>query len=264
MYRTKTNIFFKIKMKKFRLKIIGNGKINLILIHGWAFDSNVWIYIIQNLYKYFKIYLIDLPGYGINSNITVNNIEDIIRILKYNCPNNSIWIGWSLGGLIVNKIANKFPKKILGIINIASSPCFIKKISWPGNSKKIFYNIYKNMKNNYFKTIKNFLEIQMLYKKNNFLKKKLLNHSQPKNKSIKIGLKIILEEDFRKFNYYTSIPILYILGEYDSIIPNKTYFILKENKNINCVNIQKAAHTLILFNYEEVCSHILIFIKNIK
>ncbi|AWI49443.1 alpha/beta fold hydrolase [Buchnera aphidicola] len=114
-------------MKNFYWKTIGHGKINLIVLNGWGFNSKIWFIIINQLNNIFKFYLIDLPGIGINKHLLPVKIDEISEILYYYMPKNSIWLGWSMGGLITNRFASLYPQNILGVINVTSSPCFIKK-----------------------------------------------------------------------------------------------------------------------------------------
>lgn len=123
------------KTKKFYWNIIGNGNIDIIMLNGWGFTSKIWFFIVQELNEIFKFHLIDLPGIGINKNLPPLKIDEIIKVLHYYMPKNAILLGWSIGGLIANQLASLYPKNILGIINITSSPCFIKKkMAW--NRKK--------------------------------------------------------------------------------------------------------------------------------
>ncbi|QCI24576.1 alpha/beta fold hydrolase [Buchnera aphidicola (Muscaphis stroyani)] len=114
-------------MKSFYWETLGTGNINLILIHGWGFNSQIWFFIIKEFSSFCKIYLIDLPGHGKNKNLPNMEIDEIVQKLRVTIPKNSIWIGWSIGGLIASRFALLYPKYVLGIITISSSPCFILK-----------------------------------------------------------------------------------------------------------------------------------------
>ena len=64
-----------------KIKTIGQRKINLVLLHGWGINKNIWFCIEKILLQYFTLHLIDLPGYGENSNIKLNNISHIIDLI---------------------------------------------------------------------------------------------------------------------------------------------------------------------------------------
>ena len=54
-------------MNKFDVSTMGKGP-KLVLIHGWGSNSNIWIPITQKLSKMYKVYLVDIPGYGLHKN----------------------------------------------------------------------------------------------------------------------------------------------------------------------------------------------------
>lgn len=115
------------QMKKFFLNTIGDGKINVILLSGWGLNSKIWFFIIKKLRFFFKFYLIDLPGIGVNKSLKPMKIEQIIDILHEKLPKQSLWIGWSIGGIIASQFALLYPQDVLAVFTVASSPCFIKK-----------------------------------------------------------------------------------------------------------------------------------------
>ncbi|CAL4325131.1 Pimeloyl-[acyl-carrier protein] methyl ester esterase [Buchnera aphidicola (Thelaxes suberi)] len=256
-------------MQKLYVKKIGTGRVNLILIHGWGYNSNIWFKINQILNKNFLIHLVDLPGYGNNNNIQSANIYDTIDILYYNLPTNAIWVGWSIGGLIISKLAIIYPNCIAGIINITSSPCFIKKPQWPGITIKKLNDLYQNMQKNYFNSINNFLKLQI--KDNLYLKKyekKTLNkiiykHFPPSYITIKNNMKIIQETDIREDINKIKIPIMYIFGDIDPIIPNNIKNILITKFNKKSFIIKNCGHMPFLSHYHILCKYILFFKKNI-
>ncbi|AYN24547.1 alpha/beta fold hydrolase [Buchnera aphidicola] len=114
-------------MKNFYWTTVGNGNINVILLNGWGFNSKIWFFIVNKLNSKFKFHIIDLPGMGLNKHLFPLKIDEITEVLYHYMPKNAVWLGWSIGGLVANKFASLYPENILGIINVASSPCFIKK-----------------------------------------------------------------------------------------------------------------------------------------
>jgi carboxylesterase BioH (pimeloyl-CoA synthesis) len=88
---------------------IGSGP-DLVLLHGWGFNSELFNDLIDQYKNQYRITKIDLPGHGRSDNVDGGLNEwcnEIIKIL----PNNPILLGWSLGGLLAIKIATqiKYP-----------------------------------------------------------------------------------------------------------------------------------------------------------
>lgn len=252
---------------------IGFGKINLVLLHGWGCNSKIWFFIIKKLIPYFRLYLIDLPGFGYNSqyfgNISLEKITEIIS--KIPIPNDSIWLGWSLGGLVASKIAILNPKKIKAVINVSSSPCFVSKKKWPGINLIIFNKFKKKLELNYLNTIKNFFLLYLFNKrnirKNNiFLEKFIFSQPLPNLVNLKNGINILQETDLRKEMKKIKIPVLYIYGKYDYIIPYNISNLLKKSNNKYIKShfiIDNSYHAPFISQTKIFCKKIIKFTKNI-
>ncbi|XBC39194.1 MAG: pimeloyl-ACP methyl ester esterase BioH [Buchnera aphidicola (Nurudea shiraii)] len=246
-------------MNKFHWTVLGNGKFNLILIHGLGFNSNIWHLLLPKLYTNFKIYLVDLPGYGKNTHLKFTNLNNIAKFLAKYIPSSSILLGWSMGGLITHKIAIFCPKKIKGIINVSSSPCFIKHDNWPGISKNILNELYTKLILNYKKTIKDFINIQFLHLKNldlkiQILKKLVLSYPKPTLSTLKKGLKLLCSSDLRKEISKIKIPYLKIYGAWDVLVPKEIFYILdKENSNTKSIIMKNSSHAPFISEQHKFC-----------
>ncbi|WP_343192565.1 alpha/beta fold hydrolase [Buchnera aphidicola (Taiwanaphis decaspermi)] len=255
-------------MNKFIYKIIGNGKTNLIMIHGLGFNNKVWYLNIPYLKKNFTLYLIDLPGFGKNKNINFKSLEYVSRLIYNIVPKNSVWLGWSLGGLIVNKIALLYPDYIKALVIVASSPCFVLKKKWPGITIKNINKMFNELKKNTDLYIKKFMLSNVFIYKNenyNFFIKKRINNKKISYNILKDIKKIFLYEDLRKKKIFFKIPVLRIYGEHDKIIPKSIVKILdKNNKNTYSKIIKHAAHAPFISQPKIFNSIIINFIKNLK
>lgn len=246
-------------MKNFSWNVIGRGKINIIILNGWGIHTEIWKFIVHNLRHQFKFHLIDLPGSGKNKNITPIKIDKIIEILRQKMPKNSIWIGWSIGGLIVNYFGLCYPEYVLAIINVASSPCFIEKKNWPGIKKNVVNKLYFNLKTRYHQTIRNFLDLEQIISQKFHsdiivLKNILSLQSQPHLELLKNNLEIIFLLDLRLDIILLRTPLLRIYGELDNLVPTSIIPILdKQWPQTKSVVIKKAAHAPFITNKNEFC-----------
>lgn len=220
-------------MQSFFWKTIGSGKKNIIFLHGWGFNAQIWSNTIPYYSKNFKLHVIDLPGYGKNKNFSCYLLSDIIEVISNHAPKKSILIGWSLGGLIASKIAIQYPKKIYGLIIISSSPCFCEKENWPGVKIKILNNFALQLKNNFKNTMNRFFSIQLLGAKkqtNNIrkLKENFFNQPDPSFDTLMSGLKILKNTDIRYSLKNLKIPVLKIYGNLDILIPKQAIPAIKK------------------------------------
>ena len=195
---------------------IGTGP-DLILLHGWGFNSELFNELIDQYKNQYRITKIDLPGHGRSDDVN-GGIDDwcdeIIKIL----PNNPIILGWSLGGLLAINIASKIQTSQL--ILVASSPNFVKNERWKfGIDADNFQQFSDALQLNLSKGLKRFVSLQTQDK----AQSKALNQSIDKfpasTKALNQGLEILLTTDLLDEFKQLKIPIEVILGNHDTLIP---------------------------------------------
>lgn len=105
----------------------GEGKTNLVFLHGWRSNGLVWKDIVDKIdLKKYTIYLLDLPGFGDSPNpkktFTIldysNTVSKFIQKLGLK---NVIIIGHSFGGRITIKLSALHPELVKKIILIDSA-----------------------------------------------------------------------------------------------------------------------------------------------
>ncbi len=116
----------------------GEGKKNILLIHGNMSSSKHWEPIIDDLAEAYHIYAVDLRGMGKSSyNSSFNSLrelaEDIKDFIDYNHLDNLTVVGWSTGGGIGMELAINYPDLVEKLVLISS-------VSYKG------YPIYKKDK----------------------------------------------------------------------------------------------------------------------
>ncbi|XBC37627.1 MAG: pimeloyl-ACP methyl ester esterase BioH [Buchnera aphidicola (Meitanaphis microgallis)] len=254
-------------MKKFFWNTIGTGKVHLVLIHGWGFNSKIWNTLLSELNTNFTIHLVDLPGFGKNNALQFMNLKNTAKLLAQYIPKNAILLGWSMGGLIISKMALSYPEKIKGLISVSSSPCFLIRPNWPGISKNTLLKFYCQLVKNYEKTIENFIRIQTinskyLNKDTNILKKIVLSQPKPRMSTLKKGLELLYSSDLRKEITKIKIPFLRIYGSLDALVPKTIAKILdKKLPNSQSVIINRCTHAPFISDKYKFCSIILKFSK---
>ncbi|MDQ9387065.1 alpha/beta fold hydrolase, partial [Serratia marcescens] len=111
---------------------IGEGERDLVLLHGWGLNAEVWSCIQARLAPHFRLHLVDLPGYGRSQGFGALSLEQMTEIVLAAAPPQAWWLGWSLGGLVASQAALMQPERLKGLITVASSPCFAARDEWPG------------------------------------------------------------------------------------------------------------------------------------
>jgi pimeloyl-[acyl-carrier protein] methyl ester esterase len=251
-------------MKLF-IKKRGSGT-PLILLHGWGFDSSIFDNLAQHLEKHFQIWQVDLPGYGNSENVNDYSLKILSKVIVNHCPNNAIYLGWSLGGLIAISIAENYPQKVKSLILVASSPSFIKQDNWKyALSRKILYNFSKQLHNDYTTTLIRFLTLQVKGSDNASKQLKILKQNFIKKNEVDIrtlnnGLSLLINSDLRKNNI--KCPIYLCLGERDMLIPAKMAEQWQSvQKNLIYQIIQGAGHLPFLSHTEIFIDKLLEFLR---
>lgn len=196
---------------------VGTGQ-DLVLLHGWALNSDCFQDVVKQYKTQYRITVIDLPGHG-RSDMVLGKIdawcEEIIKILPKKPP---ILLGWSLGGLLAINIAQKI--KLSKLILLASTPKFVKDSSWDYGVNAINFKLFSNaLKLNLSKGLKHFIGLQT----NNKAQIRLLHHTidalPASSDALNQGLDILLNTDLREPLKQLTIPVHAILGDSDILIP---------------------------------------------
>ncbi len=115
----------------------------LILIHGFPFDSLLWLQNLEVLSAKFKVYAIDLCGFGQSSrNVKKPDYrlysEQLLAFIDYLGLQRAHLIGHSLGGGVCIKFAQDHRDRIDKLVLVASAGLPVKQsftarfIKWPG------------------------------------------------------------------------------------------------------------------------------------
>lgn len=109
---------------------LGTGK-PVVFFHGWGFDSQIWQPLMPALLasKRYQLFMVDLPGFG---QTELMAWDHFCSQLLPQLPSTFALIGWSLGGLCASRLTLMAPLRVTHLINIASSPYFMRTQDWPG------------------------------------------------------------------------------------------------------------------------------------
>lgn len=196
---------------------IGTGP-DLVLLHGWGFNSELFNDLIDRYKNEYRITKIDLPGHGRSDDVEggLNEwCDEIIKIL----PNNPTLLGWSLGGLLAINIATKI--KICKLVLAASTPNFVQNSNWEyGINADNFSQFSDALEFNLSKGLKRFVSLQIQDK----AQLKSLNQSidalPATTTALNQGLDILLSTDLTEQLLKLTIDIKVILGMKDTLVPN--------------------------------------------
>ncbi|EKE01233.1 MAG: hypothetical protein ACD_21C00189G0015 [uncultured bacterium] len=208
------------------IKVCGSGE-DIVLLHGWAMHSGVWVDMAKQLAQSHRVTLLDLPGFG-DSDLVFGGyeLEDIAQQIFAIIPAKAIWMGWSMGGLIAMWIAIHHPEAVKKLILVSSSPCFIEKPNWPGINPGVFDQFDVSLKKDVQHAILRFLNLQLgenqyvaRQKHLRQLKALMFAKKLPTIDALIGGLDLLRNIDMRPQLFAIKCPVLFILGEVDRLVP---------------------------------------------
>jgi pimeloyl-[acyl-carrier protein] methyl ester esterase len=240
-----------------KVSTVGRGK-NLVFLHGWGVNSGVWQPLIDILKDEFCITTIDLPGYGLNHQTipTPYNLQNITKMVAENLTSNCILIGWSLGGLVAQQIANIYPEKLKQLVLICSSPKFSKSTDWPGIEPKVLHLFKQQLALDFTKTLERFLAIQTMGSLNarldvKTIKQAVQQYHRPSPIALSAGLDMLQNIDLREQFKTLLIPCQMFFGRLDTLVPEKVATQAQQlNSNVKIEIISNASHAPFISNTE--------------
>ena len=98
-------------------EISGNGKENLVLLHGFMENLSIWSEMEKSISEHFTLIKIDLPGHGKSEVLKeIHTMEFMAEEVKKVTDHLEIdhfhLLGHSMGGYTSLAFAEKFPKKL--------------------------------------------------------------------------------------------------------------------------------------------------------
>ncbi|MCG8709701.1 pimeloyl-ACP methyl ester esterase BioH [Brenneria sp. 4F2] len=243
----------------------GVGKTDLVLLHGWGLNAQVWHCISPRLAPHFRLHLVDLPGYGKSQGFGAMSLEDMAATVLAQAPARAIWLGWSLGGLVASRIALSAPQRASGLITLASSPSFSARAAWPGIKPEVLHGFQQQLSEDFQRTVERFLALQTLgtvtaRQDARLLKRVVLEQSMPAVEVLNGGLEILRQTDLRQPMAELTLPLLRMYGALDGLVPRKVAALLDRLwPRSSSVVIPKAAHAPFISHPEVVVEQIMAF-----
>lgn len=204
---------------------IGCGP-DILLLHGWGLNSEVWQPLLDRLQSHFCFHLLDLPGFGVNHQLAPDhyNLATVTELVARHLTRPTVVLGWSLGGLVAQQLALQYPQRVRALVCITSSPRFLADDNWPGIKDDVLRAFAAQLRSDPAATVERFLAIQALGSERaradiQLLKQQISRRPTANPVALKHGLNILREADLRHQLKQIECPTLRIYGRNDSLVP---------------------------------------------
>ncbi|MHC9005692.1 pimeloyl-ACP methyl ester esterase BioH [Enterobacter adelaidei] len=247
-------------MKTLWWQTVGTGNCHLVLLHGWGLNAEVWNCINEELASHFTLHLVDLPGFGRSRDFGPMSLDEMAQQVLAAAPQNAVWLGWSLGGLVASQIALTRPERVSALVTVASSPCFSAQASWPGIKPDVLAGFQQQLSEDFQRTVERFLALQTMGTETarqdaRALKQTVLSLPMPDVEVLNGGLEILKTVDLREPLSALTMPHLRIYGYLDGLVPRKVVPLLDSLwPESESQVIAKAAHAPFISHPAEFCS----------
>ncbi len=253
-------------MNRLYWQTFGEGDRDLVLLHGWGLNAEVWRYIAARLAPHFRLHLVDLPGYGRSQDFGPMSLEEMADIVLAAAPEKAAWLGWSLGGLVASQIALVAPDRVDALITVASSPCFAAQDEWPGIRPEVLHGFEHQLSEDFQRTVERFLALQTLGSESarqdaRMLKAVVLDQPMPAVEVLNGGLEILRQVDLRQPMRQLTMPFLRIYGALDGLVPRRVAGLLDIIWPDSSSRVmEKAAHAPFVSHPDAFCEEIMRFL----
>lgn len=194
----------------------------LVLLHGWGCNREVWRPLLVLLRPWANITLLDLPGCapGVITGSSMDLSELLVNILEQ-APQQAVYVGWSLGGQLALELALREPERVSTVVTICSNPRFVACDDWPGMDANVFRQFRKDVEVNPVAALKRFDSLQV---SGSPQPRPLLRQLQklaraPASADMLTGLAWLGELDQRESLTCLRPPQLHLLASEDGLVP---------------------------------------------
>lgn len=207
-----------------RLASYTSGAAELVLLHGWASDSEIWRSLVPALRRHFHVTLVDLPGFGRSAACEFHRdpalvIKQLLPIL----PDSAVYCGWSLGGMLATAIAASRPERVRALVTLASNAIFVADEAWSGAMPAVdFFAFQAVLEKSPAKGLRRFNLLQLHSdERATTVQAQLRNQKTPLNDSaLAEGLYCLQSMDNRSALSNLSCPVMHVFGAEDALVPS--------------------------------------------
>lgn len=204
--------------------VYGDGP-DLVLVHGWGMHGGLWQSWATELGRSFRVHVVDLPGHGHSVQEKVpqtldawaEQVGDVV-------PADACWLGWSLGGQVALAAAGN-GQPVRSLVLLASTPRFVTAADWQtAVAADVFDQFAEQLENDIERTLGRFLALQVRTAEHGGETLRRLraawgSRPAPALQALHTGLEFLRECDLRSTLAELSMPVYWLLGERDTLVP---------------------------------------------
>jgi pimeloyl-[acyl-carrier protein] methyl ester esterase len=233
-------------------------KIDTVFLHGWAMNSAVWQPCLQQLPDSINPLCIDLPGHGDRVNVSAGTLDEYVEHVARQIAGPVLLVGWSLGGLVSLRLAQRYPEKVSALFQVAANPKFVQDSGWPtAIEASVFDQFASSLEKDRIKTIRRFLALQVRGTDTSIqtvreLQAAIDERGLPDIEALFAGLKLLSDTDLTEALQALDCPVSWLLGDKDALVPIELARVLRQmSADIDIHVVAGAGHAPFISHPEE-------------
>jgi len=222
---------------------------HLVLLHGWGLHGGVWSPVRAALEKRFTVMAFDLPGHGFSAFTPLKGFDEAVDAIAAQVPEGSLVCGWSLGGLLAQRLARRHPLRARALALVSTTPCFVERDDWPHAMKvETLAGFASGLRTDLDATLKTFVVLNAAGGANarpaiRALADELVARGAPDPSALDVGLEILRTTDLRADAPAIAQPAIVIHGRRDALAPVEAgRWLAAHLPRARLVELEDAAH----------------------
>jgi len=200
--------------------------IDLVLLHGWGMNNGVWQDLPDALRERCRLHPVELPGHGeAPFDPARTGLPDWADDCLERAPEQAVWLGWSLGGLVGLQAARQAPERIGALVLMTTTPRFVQARDWrPAMPEATLAQFHDALVAEPAATLERFLALQVRGSDDargtlRRLRTRVAARPEPDPKALAAGLDLLAGEDLRGPLPDIRAPALWLFGNRDTLVP---------------------------------------------
>ncbi len=204
------------------LSATGGAQQELVLLHGWGSNREIWRPLLAGLRPWANITLLDLPGCapGLACGEEIE-WEAVLEAVLAAAPARAVYLGWSLGGQLALALAAHHPQRVAAVVTVCSNPRFVAEPGWPGMEPAAFAGFRAACLAQPAAALRRFdsLQAQGAARPRALLRQLQGQRRQAPGDELMTGLDWLAQLDQRQLLQTLPQPQLHLLAEHDGLVP---------------------------------------------
>ena len=230
-----------------------------VLLHGWGFHAAIWKDLVGGVDRAREILLVDLPGHGRATQRRLTTLDALADDVAASVPAGALVVGWSLGGLVAQRLARRYPDRVHAMALIASTPRFMASADWPhGVPATTLEAFAADLRADANATLTRFVNLNAVGGEGGreaarSAMRRLRELPAPSEDALASGLELLRTTDLRGEVSTLSVPAVVIHGARDRIVPVEAgRWLARTLPQVRLLELPAAAHMPFVSHREAV------------